>query len=547
MLTRLINAIFGQRSVNNERPFSNRVNTYSGELVTPSTAMQLSAVYACVRVISEDIASLPFFVYQRTERGRVKADKHAIYRLLHDWPNEDMTPMAFKEAMMYSVLLNGNAYAYINKMNSVPFELLPLHPGKVKVERDKRTGVVTYRANVGGEWRNVPTDRMFHLKGLGDDGLLGKSPIEQCAQAFGVALAIDKFSASFFGKGALLAGYLKTTTTGKLDEGVRAELKNSWAEMMSGNENAHGVPVLPLNLEYVPLGVNPEQCQFLQSKAYSAVDIARIFRLSPTKIGDLTKSNYNTLEAAGIDHVRSTLRPYLLRWEQEANRKLFLEAERPTYYAEFEPAALMRGDTAQQNADFALGLQWGWYSRNEVRRMKNLPEIEGGNLFNMPLNMAPLNEVAKAEEEAKEALPADEPKEPEEPAKEGEPQAEPSSNEADRFAPLVHDAAKRIATKIERALEREASKGNADLAGWLDDYLADKRQVFAETVKPLSMSISPATGFLDADNFGDQLRSNLPRQLSDALAFDALPEFRANVTKYVVTAFKESHGTPSLI
>lgn len=486
---------------------SNLSTTQSGVHVTAETAMQVAAANACIRVISEDIASASFHVFKRGPKGRQRDDGHYVYRLIHDRPNEDMTPIDFWQLAVANVCIYGNSYNYIVKQNERASDLLPLNPQCTKAKRIN--GVIIYETKVNGERVTLKQDQVLHFKNMtvGGDYLNGKSVIEQASEVLGVAQAADSYSARYFGDGTHLNGYLKQSVAAKKD--AEETLLRTWKEQYSSIGNAHKTPLLPFGFDFVQTTLNPEQTQLLDSKMFSAVQICGLFRVQPPKIGILEKSSFNTLEQVEISHVRSTLSPYARRIEQEVNRKLFLEIEKATYYAEFDLDSLMRGDRASQDKSWATGIQWGWYSANDVRRQQNLPEIEGGDEYLSPLNMQP---KSGADSQAQE---------------EPQPQQQNINNQNAKVqTAFTRDIAKRIATKVGKALERQATK-EKDLAPWLINYLRDKEQQFRDT-------LAPALEPWQVDQVIRSMRDKLPSDLDDATAFDALPQYIEQLPEVIV-------------
>jgi HK97 family phage portal protein len=534
MIQKILNLFgYNKRSANNNNLaslLSQHQNSFAGEAVTPDSAMTLNAVNACIRVISEDVASAPIITYQRTERGRRKAREHQLYSILHDVPNDDMTAFSYVESRIATVLMRGNTYSYIKKVGSSVQSIYPLMNQAVEVER--KNGVLKYLVKVNDKVIQIPTDQILHVPGLSFDGVTGLSVIEQCANSLGVALAQEKFASKFFKNGALTNGYWQSLAA--LDADQRLELEKSFAQMYTGADNAWKSPVIG-GLEYKSMGVPPEQSQFLQSRQYSVIDICRLFRVSPSKIGDLTKMSYASLEQASIDHVRSTLGPWFKRFEQELNRKLFTEAEKKAgYYCEFEPSALMRGDRASQDASFTAGRNGGWLTINEIREMDNRETWVGGDVPTIPLN----SNATTPPEAAPEPTP-----EPQEKAKsEVKPEPAATAEEApERFLPFVQDAAERISTKVRNAMEREAATGEK-LVLWLDDYLQSKANVFNSTFQPIARALKPELADLITDNFGENLRLILVKNLKDAVQFDAVSTFKDQLNKYTEQAILETNA-----
>jgi len=364
--------------------------TSSGKPVNETTAMQMTAVYSCVRILSETVAGLPLNVYKYNDSGgKEKAYKHPLYRLLHDEPNPEMTSFAFRETLMSHLLLWGNAYAQIirNARGEV-IALYPLMPNKMTVDRDQ-SGRLFYLYQRGTEDPKTlgsdsrvylaPTD-VLHIPGLGFDGLIGYSPIAMAKNAIGLAIATEEYGAKFFANGAAPSGVLEHPGTIKDPQRV----KESWNSAYQGSANAHKIAVLEEGMKYMPIGIAPEQAQFLETRKFQINEIARIFRVPPHMLADLEKSSFSNIEQQSLEFVKYTLDPWVVRWEQSMCRVLFSESEKPAYFIKFNVDGLLRGDYASRMSGYATARQNGWMSTNDIRELENLDRISpdlGGDLY----------------------------------------------------------------------------------------------------------------------------------------------------------------------
>ena len=365
-------------------------STSSGKPVNETTAMQMTAVYSCVRILSETVAGLPLNVYKYNDSGgKEKAFKHPLYRLLHDEPNPEMTSFAFRETLMSHLLLWGNAYAQIirNARGEV-IALYPLMPNKMTVDRDQN-GRLFYSYQRGAEDPGAlgrssrvnlaPTD-VLHIPGLGFDGLIGYSPIAMAKNAIGLAIATEEYGAKFFANGAAPSGVLEHPGTIKDPQRV----KESWNSAYQGSANAHKIAVLEEGMKYTPIGIAPEQAQFLETRKFQINEIARIFRVPPHMLADLEKSSFSNIEQQSLEFVKYTLDPWVVRWEQSMCRVLFSESEKPSYFIKFNVDGLLRGDYASRMSGYATARQNGWMSANDIRELENLDRIApelGGDLY----------------------------------------------------------------------------------------------------------------------------------------------------------------------
>ncbi len=307
--------------------------TTSGETVDEFKAMQTTAVYACVRILAEAVASLPIHVYERTETGKEKKLDHPLYFLLHDEPNPEMSSFIFRETMMSHLLIWGNAYVQIirDKGGRV-ISLYPLLPDKMSVHRDD-SGRLYYKYQRQTEENPNFNDKgtvllkqedILHVPGLGFDGLIGYSPIAMAKNAIGMTLATENYGASFFKNGANPGGVLEHPGILKDPKRVR----DSWNAVYNGVTNAHKVAVLEEGMKYTQVGIPPEEAQFLQTRKFQINEIARLYRIPPHMVGDLEKSSFSNIEQQSLEFVKYTLDPWVVRLEQAFKRSLFLPEEK---------------------------------------------------------------------------------------------------------------------------------------------------------------------------------------------------------------------------
>ena len=370
----------------------------SGKAVTERSAMQMTAVYSCVRILAEAIAGLPLHLYTyKEDGGKEKAIDHPLYLLLHDEPNPEMSSFVFRETLMTHLLLWGNAYAQIirNGKGEV-VALYPLMPNRMTVDRDSSCQLFySYQMNnsdaptmKAGTVILKPSD-VLHIPGLGFDGLVGYSPIAMAKNAIGLAIATEEYGAKFFANGATPGGLLEYPGTVKDPDRVR----ESWNKGFSGSQNAGKVAILEEGMKYTPISIAPEQAQFLETRKFQINEIARIFRVPPHMIGDLEKSSFSNIEQQSLEFVKYTLDPWVVRWEQSLSRALFTPEEKKQYFFKFNVEGLLRGDYQSRMNGYATARQNGWMSANDIRELENLDRIpaeEGGDLYLINGNMLPL-------------------------------------------------------------------------------------------------------------------------------------------------------------
>ena len=370
----------------------------SGKAVTERSAMQMTAVYSCVRILAEAIAGLPLHLYRYTPDGsRVKAVDHPLYLLLHDEPNPEMSSFVFRETLMTHLLLWGNAYAQIihNGKGEV-VALYPLMPNRMSVDRDKHGQLYYTYTRASDEAKTMtgttvllPPSDVLHIPGLGFDGLVGYSPIAMAKNAIGLAIATEEYGAKFFANGAAPSGVLEHPGTIKDPSRVR----EAWMSQFGGSANSGKVAVLEEGMKYTPISISPEQAQFLETRKFQINEIARIFRIPPHMVGDLEKSSFSNIEQQSLEFVKYTLDPWVIRWEQSIQRALLRPEEKKRYFAKFNVEGLLRGDYQSRMNGYAVARQNGWMSANDIRELENLDRIPaeaGGDLYLVNGNMLPM-------------------------------------------------------------------------------------------------------------------------------------------------------------
>ena len=373
----------------------------AGKNVNEFTAMQTTAVYACVRILAESIASLPLHLYEYDGQGQKKAPEHPLYFLLHDSPNPEMTSFIFRETAMIHLLLFGNSFSQILRdgMGRV-IGLYPLLPNHMSVDRDENGEIVYTYTPINDSSPKIKSGRqiklrrqdVLHIPGLGFDGLVGYSPIAMAKNAVGMTLACEDYGSAFFANGARPGGVLKHP--GVLKD--PSKLRDSWQAVYGGTANTGKVVVLEEGVEYQPITIPPEEAQFLETRKFQIDEIARLFRVPPHMIGDLEKSSFNNIEQQSLEYVKYTLNPWVVRWEQSLQKALINPAERGKYFIKFNVDGLLRGDYQSRMAGYAVGRQNGWLSSNDIREMENMnpiPDEEGGNLYLINGNLTKLKDA----------------------------------------------------------------------------------------------------------------------------------------------------------
>ena len=369
----------------------------SGVVVTEEVALQLSTLWACIKVISEDIAGLPWHVFRREQEGRKRLEGHPIELLLDQSPNSDMDSFVFRELLIRWALSYGNAYAEIETDRArKPVALWPIHPSNIRLMYDD--GELVYIVQNKYLYRHW---QILHLKGPSPDGILGWPVLAMALHTIGLAIASEQFGAEYFANGAHLTGILEAP--GALTPENRQQLQDAWARMYEGPTNRHRFAVLDGGLKWHPLGVSPEAAQFLETRKFEVAEICRWFRVSPTKVMDLERATYNNVEHMALEYVSDALLPWVTRLEKEFNRKLF---SRRSLYSKLMLQGQLRSDSKARGEFYRTLFNMGALSINEIRAREEQNPIgpEGEERF-MQTAMATVDSIVRAGEEPEEVPP----------------------------------------------------------------------------------------------------------------------------------------------
>lgn len=356
----------------------------SGVTVNPKTALQVSAVFACIRVLSETIASLPLKIYKTIDAGKEAATDHYLYPILHDSPNSYQTSYEFRETMMAHLNMQGNFYA-IKEMNGAGkvSNLLILDPSKMTPKLEK--GIITYEYTwPDGKGQVFKQEQIWHVKGLSTDGLVGLSPITIARESIGLAISTEEYGARLFSNDARPGGVIEVP--GTLKEDAVARLKKGWQDAHAGGANAHKVAIIDGGMQWKSIGFSNDDSQFLETRNFQVEDIARIFRVPSVLIGHPDKTaTYASAEQFFLNYVVHTVRPWVAKIEQSANMHLLTEKDRKDHFVEFSLDGLLRGDAKSRYSFYASARQNKWMSANEVRAKENLNSLgEEGDIYENP-------------------------------------------------------------------------------------------------------------------------------------------------------------------
>jgi len=378
----------------------------AGNTVSEDQALRFSAVYACVRVLSESVAQLPLKMYRRKGGERQEASDHYLYPLLHDAPNPRQTAFSFWESIVASLTLWGNAYA-LPELDSAGrvAALWFLDPSKV-LPRKTLAGEIVYDVNSTLGMKTYLWGEIFHIPGLGFDGLTGHSVVRTAVESIGQGIAASEYAGRFFDNDATPRGVLEMDGYFKDPAGVE-RLRKSWSDLYQGKDNAHKVAILENGLKFKPLTVNPEDAQLLETRKFNRSEIAGIFRVPPHMIGDLEKSTFSNIEHQSIDFVKFSLSPWLKRIEQSISLQLLSPGERKRYFAEFKPDGMLKGDTKSRYEAYEVAIRSGWMSINEVRGLENLNPVDGGDEHYLQMQMVPISMAGKEAEDGQQGNSSD--------------------------------------------------------------------------------------------------------------------------------------------
>lgn len=362
----------------------------SGKVVSADKAIHLSAVWACVRLLSESVSTLPLKIYTRQDDGsRKPATDHPAYQVLCRRPNLEMTPSRFMLMLVASICLRGNAFIEKKMIGNRLVSLVPLLPQNMVVKR-LDNGNLEYTYTESSSPRVIAVKNIMHIRGFGLDGICGMMPMMAGKDVIGAAMAVEESAAKIFENGLQSSGFLSAETA--LDKDQRERLRG-YMQAFTGSRNAGKIMVLEGGLKYQNVTMNPEAAQMLESRSFSIEEICRWFRVPPFMVGHADKQSSwaSSVEGMNLQFLTNTLRPLLVNIEQEISRCLLDGDE--DLFAEFSVEGLLRADSAGRSAYYTTALQNGWMSRNDVRRLENMPPIEGGEIYTVQLNLTPLEDL----------------------------------------------------------------------------------------------------------------------------------------------------------
>ena len=445
--------------------------TSAGVSVNNQSAFQFTAIYAAIRVLAESIASLPLITYERLPGGgKRRAEEAPQYGMLHHAPSPEQTSCTMIETVMAHVLSWGNGYCELVRDGSgVVREMYPIRPDRVRVYRLDGQLVYVYSTDNDGDIL-LPYQNVLHIAGLGFDGLQGYSPIHLARTAIGLGKAAEEFGSAFFGNAARPSGVL--SHPGHLTPEAMQRLRESWSSLHAGPRSTGRVVIAEEGLSWQSIGIPPEDAQFLQTRRFQIEEIARVYRVSPLHLQDMSRATYSNFEQAMLSFYVDTLRPWLIKWEQEIKRKVF--GLNSPLFAEFQLQGLLRGDTINRYNAYKVGREAGFLSVNEIRSFENLNPVDGGDRYIEPLNYQAVGET------------------------ESEPLEEsPTPRASSVFMPVLRDATTRMMRVESQAVKRALKKLESEPAQfitWLEEFRSKHKRVVMATFGPIVESIAKYEG-----------------------------------------------------
>ena len=460
--------------------------------INPQTAVTIATVFACVRVLSEDLAKIPLEVLEDLgpDESRPAPDQPA-YRLLNIEPNPEMDAMILRETATAQMLLWGNGYLEVVRNGAgMPVEVWPLLSGNCVPMRVYDRGawgrvVYSYQDPEGRRKpARIPAEDVIHLKCLGGDGTMGWSVVRMARESFGLSAAADGFGAAFFGNGARPGGVLEHP--GKLNPAAQDTIRASWNKIHGGVDNANNIAILAEGMKFSPYSMPNNEAQFLETRRFQVEEICRWFRVPPQKVADHSRSTFGNVEEINAQYADDSLGGWMRRWEGEGRRKLFTQDQMMRYRLEHNEAELRRGRLKDRYDSYAIGRQWGWLSPNDILRMegRNPLPAEIGDVYLVPSNMTTPDRMAMA------AAAGDPKQPPATPAEAGARSALVATAVVEGFRPVL-EAAYRSVVRIEVDRARRGAKGGGAKA-WAEGFYPDHRDHVRGVVFPIVESMAAA-------------------------------------------------------
>jgi HK97 family phage portal protein len=453
----------------------------AGLYVNEATALSCASVWACVRVISEGLAKLPWPSYKRRDDGgRERAAEQPADWLLNIQSNPETSAYTLRETLIVHALTWGNGYAEVERdLLGRPVWLWQLTPDRVHVDRDSRGRIVYDVSNSGEPNTTLYEPDVYHLKGLGFDGLVGYSVIQMHARTIGGGLAADKAANDLWENDTTPGGLLEHP--GRLSDKSRQNLIDSWTRRHAGNRRMLGI--LEEGMKWSQTSLPPEDLQLLETRQFTPLEICRIFRVQPHKIAELTRATFSNIEEQSREHVEDSLMPWAVRMEQEANIKLFLPNAQRRFYTKHNFKALLRGNAMQRSDFYTKMFQLGM-SLNEIFELEDMNPIgpDGDKRF-VPMNLQLLEKAGEEPEVVPGAVPI--PVADDDDAENDEDEAQ-----AAQMFPLVEDLCGRILRREATSIA-DGAKKNGDFEVWLQDFAARHESHLRNELTPAAKALCP--------------------------------------------------------
>ncbi len=512
--------------------------TKSGVPMDEQKALTLSAFWNGINIISGTTGMLPWLVFQRDGDARHRAPLHPVNRLVHERANPYMDAGTFKETLQGHVLGWGNGYAEIERDGaSRPINLWPLPPNTVtpKVEgpEDKpKERRLVYKVIIGGKTKTVEHENMFHIKGLSPDGLRGYSVVQVARESLAMAKATEDYGAVFFKNNATPPAVLEHP--GKLGDEAEGHIRKSWEDTHKGVENQHKIAILEEGMKLHVLGLPPQDAQFLSSRQFSVVEIARWLNIPPHMLKSLERSTFNNIEQQSIEFVTLTLTPWFTKWENEANAKLFGTVGRRKFFTRFKTAALLRGDTKSRYDAYRVGINSGWLNRNTVRTLEDLNPVDGLDGYWQPVNVVSVGDdgqsqiptptvvtMIEAASKSRLALPA--------PASEARSFDDEAEADA-KYRDLFESTWRRIVTKEVNAVKRcikKADQYDEEARQHVEEFYSRHEAHVVEVLEPVMRIFSVETNVVEriAKQYIEDSRADMIASLEHGKPLELLEEW----------------------
>ena len=473
----------------------------SGATVNEDTAVKVTAVFACIRLLAQTLASLPLHTYRRVGEGKEKAFDHPLYYVLHSMANPECTSYNFRQIMMVNLLLTGHAYAEIvrNKAGEI-VELWPIPSNSVAIRRNNRDVFLFYEIYLeDGSTKKLYPDKILHIPWVGMTNLESFRPVVLAREAIGLSIAAEEFGSRFFESGANASGIAEYPN--KMSDEAYERFKKTFTDTYTGLDKNQRVMFLEQGLKFTKLTINPNEAQAIETREFQVVEIARFYNVPPHLIMDLRRATFSNIEHQDIGFVKYSLRPYLVCWEQEILKSLLLSVERRIYFSEFSVDGLLRGDAKSRAEALDIQMRNGVINADEWRALENMnPQPDGlGKVYYVPLNWIPKAQSLEPpdEGERQNRLPLEKRVLQERSAK-------IKLQTAHSYKRLFHDAAERVVKRekkqvLDKAKKTLTERSQPEFMAWLEEYYREAPEWMKRMLMPSLLTYADAMQRLAAD------------------------------------------------